>query len=92
MVRLIKTVREMFFKTRGADSFDIFESEIDGEFHGWSGNTRFALVNGQVWQQSSTGHARHHAHSPRVMIYRSGPAIKMHVDGIDHTICVERIK
>ncbi len=92
MVRLLKSVRDLISKARGTDGFDIFESAIEGEFHGWSGDTRFALSNGQVWRQSSMGCARCHAHSPRVFIYRSGPAIKMHVEGVENTICVERIK
>jgi hypothetical protein len=28
------------------------QSRILGEFHGWRGNTHFALENGQVWVQS----------------------------------------
>jgi len=92
MVRLLRTFCELFLKSKDDESFDIFESEIAGEFHGWSGDTRFALVNGQIWRQSSIGQARHYAHSPRVFIYRSGPAIKMHVEGVEKTICVERVK
>ncbi len=92
MVRLLKTFREFLFRSKNDDDFDIFESEIDGEFHGWSGDTRFPLVNGQIWRQSSFGHAYCYAHSPRVFIYRSGPAIKMHVEGVENTICVEREK
>lgn len=92
MMRLISATLDLLFRPRGADRFDIFESKIDGEFRGWSGKTRFALVNGQVWQQSSYDFTRHYAHSPKVLIYRSGPAIKMHVEGVDHTIFVERIR
>jgi hypothetical protein len=92
MAGMIKTVVDLLFKSKAADSFDIFESKIDGEFSGWSGNTLFALDNGQVWQQSSYDLTRHFAYSPRVLIYRSGPAIKMHVEGVDHTIFVTRIR
>lgn len=92
MTGLIKAMVDLLFESKITDSFDIFESKIDGEFLGWSGNTRFALVNGQVWQQSSYDLTCHHAHSPRVLIYRSGPAIKMHVEGVDHTIFVTRIR
>ena len=92
MMRLISATLDLLFKPRGADRFDIFESKIDGEFHGWSGNTRFALINGQIWQQSSNGLTRYHAISPRVLIYRSGPAIKMQVKGVPQTIFVKRIK
>ncbi len=92
MVKLIRNVRDLLFKSRTAENFDIFQSQIVGEFNGWSGDTRFALANGQIWRQSSNGLAHHHAHSPRVFIYRSGQRIKMHVEGVDNTIYVERIK
>jgi hypothetical protein len=92
MGRWIKKTFGLLFRSTGPDSFDIFESEIEGEFHGWSGNTLFALSNGQVWQQSSNGLARCYARSPKVLIYRSGPAIKMYVKGVDHTICVKRVR
>jgi len=92
MGRWMKRAFNLLLKSAGPDSFDIFESEIEGEFHGWSGNTLFALANGQIWQQSSNGLARHYAYSPKVVIYRSGPAIKMHVKGVEHTICIKRIR
>jgi hypothetical protein len=92
MARLIKMVFDWLFKSNAADSFDIFESKIDGEFHGWSGNTLFALSNGQIWQQTSYALTRHYAYSPKVVIYRSGTAIKIKVDGVDQTICIKRIK
>ncbi len=92
MARLMRTVFDFLFKARAPDNFDIFETKIDGEFHGWSGKTLFALANGQVWQQSSYALTRHYAYSPRVVLYRSGCGIKMKVDGVDHTISVKRIK
>ena len=88
----MKRLLDLLFNSKITESFDIFESKIDGEFRGWSGNTLFALVNGQVWQQSSYDLTRHFANSPKVLIYRSGPAIKMHVEGVDHTIFVKRIR
>jgi hypothetical protein len=92
MVRLIKMVFDLLFNSNASESFDIFESKIEGEFHGWSGNTLFALANGQIWQQSSYALTRHFAHSPKVVIYRSGTAVKMKVEGVDHTIVIKRIK
>ena len=92
MARLLETFRDLIFRSRDNESFDIFESEIAGDFYGWSGNTHFPLVNGQIWRQSSVGHTSCYAQSPRVFIYRSGPAIKMHVEGVATTIFVERVK
>lgn len=34
-------------------------SRITGDFKGWSGDTRFTLENGQVWQQRRRGNYRH---------------------------------
>ncbi len=88
----IKMVLDSLLKPNLSENFDIFETRIDGDFHGWSGNTLFALANGQVWQQCSNALVHHYARSPKVVIYRSGPSIKMKVEGIDHTILVKRIK
>ncbi len=37
---------------RNSAGANVVESEIDGDFHGWDGNTIFKLVNGQIWQQT----------------------------------------
>ncbi len=92
MAGLINKVIDLLFKSQITEDFDIFESKIDGEFHGWSGRTPFALVNGQIWQQSSNGITHYYACSPKVLIYRSGSGIKMSVEGTHDSISVKRIK
>ena len=92
MVSLMRMLSDLLFGSKGPDSFDFFESEIDGDFHGWSGKTLFALANGQIWQQASQGLTRHYANSPKVVIYRSGTSVKMHVEGVRDTIAIKRIK
>lgn len=67
-------------------------SRIDGEFSGWEGGTIFKLQNGQMWQQSSYAYACTYAYSPAVLIYRSGAAYKMRVEGLDGDIAVTRLK
>ena len=32
---------------------DVIESQINGEFKGWEGETAYQLTNGQVWKQST---------------------------------------
>jgi hypothetical protein len=32
---------------------DVIESQIDGDFEGWDGETIFKLTNGEIWQQRS---------------------------------------
>jgi hypothetical protein len=36
----------------GGSCSSVIESQIDGTFQGWSGETVFKLTNGQIWQQS----------------------------------------
>ncbi len=69
----------------------VIESQIDGEFQGWDGETIFKLLNGQIWQQSSYQYHYHYAYMPKVTIYRTDGGYKMKVDGVDQTIYVKRI-
>ncbi len=92
MVKPIERVFDLLFKPDVPESPDIFESRIEGDFEGWSGNTLFTLINGQIWQQVSCSLVRHHACSPSVVIYLSGVGYKMKVDGVDETICVRRLR
>jgi len=55
------------------------ESQIDGDFEGWSGDTLFKLTNGQVWQQVSYDYWYHYAYMPRVLIYQVGGKCYMQV-------------
>ena len=73
-------------------SADVIESQIDGEFSGWEGETIFKLRNGQIWQQSSYAYKYKYAYSPKVLIYKSGSVYKMRVDGVDGEISVIRLK
>lgn len=70
-------------------------SQIDGEFTGWSGNTRFELKNGQVWQQidsdSQLGGVR--LDSPTVRIEQGlfGSWV-LSVEGYNTNVRVKRLK
>jgi len=68
------------------------ESQIDGTFKGWDGDTIFKLTNGQIWQQASYAYTYHYAYRPEVVIYKGGSVYKMKVEGVDHSINVRRIK
>ena len=43
---------------------DVIESQIDGDFEGWDGETVFVLTNGQIWQQDSYDYTYHYAFMP----------------------------
>jgi hypothetical protein len=68
------------------------ESNIDGDFEGWDGDTVFTLRNGQIWKQTTYGYTYHYAFSPSVLIYKAGTGCKLRVDGADGAIGVERLK
>ncbi len=70
----------------------VIESQIDGTFEGWSGETVFKLTNGQIWQQSSYAYTYHYAYRPAVTIFPSGGGCKMKVEGVSDSISVKRLK
>lgn len=68
------------------------ESQIDGTFEGWSGDTVFKLTNGQLWQQSSYAYTYHYAYRPKVVIFSGDGGCKMKVDGVSDTVSVRRLR
>lgn len=79
-------------KTTSSYTPDVIESQIEGEFSGWEGETIFKLTNGQIWQQSSYAYTYHYAYRPKVLIYKTGGGYKMKVEDVDNTIYVKRLK
>ncbi len=70
----------------------VIETQIDGDFEGWEGETIVKLMNGQIWQQTEYHYTYHYAFMPEVLIYRSGGGWKMKVDGVDKAVGVEQLK
>jgi len=70
----------------------VIETEISGEFEGWSGETIFKLSNGQIWQQAEYDYEYEYEYNPKVMIYRKGGEYRMKVEGLEASIAVKRIK
>jgi len=68
------------------------ETQIDGDFDGWEGETVVKLVNGEVWQQTDYHYEYLYAFMPNVVIYRTRGGFKMHVEGSDKAVGVERLK
>lgn len=73
-------------------AFSSIESQIDGEFEGWDGETIIKLMNGQIWRQSEYYYEYNYSYMPEVLIYRSGAAYKMKVKGMDKAVEVELIR
>jgi hypothetical protein len=79
-------------KTRGECNPSI-ETQIDGEFKGWEGETIYKLRNGQIWQQATYHYHYHYAYAPEVVIYSSSDGCSMKVeDDDDEAVHVRRLK
>ena len=70
----------------------VIETQVDGEFNGWEGETIVKLTNGQVWRQSEYHYFYHYAYRPKVVVYRSGGGYKMQVEGVDQAVGVESLR
>lgn len=69
-----------------------YETQIEGEFHGWEGNTVYELIDGSVIKQMDYHYHYHYAYDPEVVIYDcTGPLCKLHVkdDDDDEEVSVE---
>jgi len=71
---------------------DVIESQIDGDFEGWEGETIVKLTNGQIWRQSEYHYNYHYAFRPNVTIFKTGSGYKMMVDGTDRAVGVTKLK
>ncbi len=76
---------------------DRIEARLVGDFTGWTGKTKFALDNGQVWQQTRNYvrnyEPREPISQPKVTITRSwAGSYKMRIEGVKRTIQVKRIE
>lgn len=71
---------------------DVIQTQIDGEFEGWEGETIFKMMKGTIWQQSSYDYTYHYAYMPDVLIYSKSGSYYMRVEGVNDEIMVRRIK
>jgi len=78
--------------TTAPPSPTLIESQIDGDFEGWEGETIVKLTNGQIWQQSEYSYVYHYAFMPKVLIFKSSYGFKMKVDGVDKPVGVTRLR
>ena len=73
-------------------SQSVIESQVDGDFEGWEGETVVKLMNGQIWIQTEYYYEYHYAYMPDVLIYQSRGVWKMKVEGIDKAVGVEQLR
>ncbi len=68
-------------------------SHIEGEFHGFDGESVFKLDNGQVWQQSVYKYNYHYAYRPAVVIKpNSTGSYVISIEGMNDTVEVQQIQ
>jgi hypothetical protein len=70
----------------------VVETQIDGEFNGWEGETIIKLMNGQIWQQTEYHYEYRYAYMPKVLVYPSGGGYKIRVEGTSKPIGVQRLR
>ena len=75
-----------------AYSNNVIESQIDGEFNGWEGETIVKLIDGSIWQQNDYAFSFSYSYCPKVYIFNSNGRMKMKVDGNNTTVSVELLK
>lgn len=75
-----------------ANSATYIETQINGDFEGWEGETIVKLTNGQIWQQTEYYYTYHYAFMPKVFIFKSGTGFKMKVEGVDRAVGVTQLR
>ena len=86
------SLRSGYGSAAGGISFtgDVIETQIDGEFNGWDGETIFKMMDGTIWQQASYDYE--YDYMPDVIIYKKGGSYYMRVEDMDESIEVKRIR
>jgi hypothetical protein len=60
-------------------SYNYIESQIDGDFNGWEGETVYKLTNGQVWQQAEYTYTYSYSFMPKIIIFMKNGSYYMQV-------------
>lgn len=88
---------EEFGAEQVEERIERLEARLMGDFTGWTGNTRFRLDNGQVWQQTRNYipdyEPREPMPQPRVTISRGlMGSYNLKIEGVKRIVQVKRIK
>ena len=68
------------------------ESNIDGEWNGWNGDTIVRLTNGQIWEQYGLHLSLSLGLGNDVFLFQKSGTWYMQVDGEDEAVAVIRLK
>ncbi|MEH6608181.1 MAG: hypothetical protein V7696_02345 [Halioglobus sp.] len=78
---------------KAAEQADEMTSRIPGTFTGWTGNTKFVLENGQVWQQRYATRWTTELENPEVIVKRGLFGLhRMEIVDTSKSVPVKRIK
>lgn len=70
----------------------ITESYINGAFKGWSGDSIFEFVNGQIWKQSIYRYKYRYKYRPLVRVWSGSGGYFLEVDGDDEMLPIKRLR
>lgn len=68
------------------------ETQIEGEFTGWTGETLWKMTNGQIWQQAAYAYHYRYLYRPKVLIYPMNNGWRMRVGGTDTEVAVKLVR
>ncbi len=68
------------------------EGQIVSDFKGFDGSSLFQFQDESVWQQAEYKYNYHYAYRPDAMIVNGVNGLQLHVDGMDETVLVRRVR
>lgn len=70
----------------------VIESNIDGEWNGWDGDTVVKLTNGQIWEQSDSHLSLSLGFRNNVLLFQKSGIWYMQVEDEGEAVAVTRLK
>ena len=70
----------------------VIESNIQGSWNGWSGDTIVKLTNGQIWEQAGAALSLSLGLGNEVLIFEKNNTYHMQVEDEDEAVAVRRLK
>lgn len=87
-----KKLNVMNLSGAGSSGGSVIESNIDGQWNGWNGDTIVKLTNGQIWEQFGLHLSLSLGLGNEVLIYKKAGTWYMKVEDEDEAVAVTRLK
>ncbi len=68
------------------------EGVIVSDFKGYEGQSLFQFENGHVWGQAEYKYSYHYAYRPNAIVIDGINGLELHVEGMDETVRVRRLR